>query len=113
VCAGMATPPVAGPQRVCPHCGTVAATTSDRCPFCRRGYVRHVLPQIAAMLLVAVAVTLGGVYAMLTAFGAALEEELDDQVRVVQRDLDRDVRRLQRTVREELDRRFPQTAGPR
>ena len=44
---------------------------------------------------------------MLQSFGDSLDTELEDQVDVVQRDFDRDVRGLERKIEEELDRRFP------
>jgi len=61
---------------------------------------------VAALLLVTAAVVLGGVYAMLTAFGDTLETELDRQVRTVQDGFEDDVSRLERSFREELDRRL-------
>ena len=105
----MATTP-ATPQRICPHCATLAYTAASRCPYCRRGYRRHPQLAVAAMLLVTAAAVLGGVYSMLTSFGDELDSELDRQVRTVQRDFDRDVRDLERGIRRELDRRLP--AGP-
>lgn len=103
--ASSAAPP---PQRVCPHCSTVAQTAEARCPFCRSAYRRRSpLPALLAALLLAVAATLGGTALMLQSFGDSLDEELDDQVDVVQRDFDRDVRGLERRITEDLDRRLP------
>jgi hypothetical protein len=103
----------ATPQRVCPHCATLAYTADRRCPYCRRAYRRHTLLAVAAMLLVTAAAVLGGVLYMLTAFGDELESELDRQVRTVQDDFGRDVDRLQRDIESELDRRLPAPpAGP-
>ncbi len=103
----MASPAPAAPQRVCPHCATVAYTTESHCPYCRRSYRRSVLPAVAAMLLVTTALILGGVYYLLTEFGDTLDAELDAQVETVQDDFDRDVRGLERSIRRELDQRFP------
>ena len=105
----MAVPPSSTPQRVCPHCATVSFTAGRRCPACGRGFRRHTLAGVAALLLVAAAVVLGGVYAMLTAFGNTLETELDRQVRTVQEDFDEDVEELQRSLREELERTLGST----
>ena len=102
-----ATPAAQPPQRVCPHCSTIARTAEARCPFCRRAYRRRSpLPALLATLLVTVAATLGGVALMLQAFGDSLEDELDEQVVVVQRDFDRDVTRLERRIEAELDARL-------
>ena len=103
----------ATPQRVCPHCATLAYTAERRCPYCRRAYRRHPLAGVAAMLAVTAATVLGGVLYMLTAFGDELESELDRQVTTVQDNFGRDVRRLERTLEAELDRRLPAApAGP-
>ena len=103
----------ATPQRVCPHCATVAYTGAGRCPYCRRSYRRRILPAVAAMLLVTAALVLGGVYYLLTEFGDQLDSELDRQVTTVQEDFGRDVEGLERSIRRELDRRLPAApAGP-
>jgi hypothetical protein len=103
----------ATPQRVCQHCATLAYTAERRCPYCRRAYRRHPLAGVAVMLAVTVATVLGGVLYMLTAFGDELESELDRQVMTVQDDFGRDVRRLERDIEAELDRRLPAApAGP-
>ena len=101
------------PQRVCPHCSTLARTADARCPFCRGRYRRRSpLPAYAAALVLAIAATLGGTALMLQSFGDSLETELDEQVEVVQRDFDRDVRRLERRIEEELDRRLGPPQAP-
>ena len=106
-----ASPPP--PQRVCPHCSTIARTADTRCPFCRRAYRRRSrLPALAAALALAVAATLGGVALMLQSFGDSLDRELEDQVDVVQRDFDRDVRRLEQRITAELDRRLGAAEEP-
>ncbi len=108
-----ASPAAQAPDRVCPHCSSIARTVEASCPFCRRAYRRRSpLPALLVALAVAVAATLGGVALMLQSFGDALERELDDQVEVVQRDFDRDVRGLERRIEEELDRRFPAPVAP-
>ncbi len=106
----MATTPET-PQRVCPHCATLAYTTERRCPYCRRSYRRHPLMAVAVMLLITAAAVLGGVYAMLGVFGDELDSELDRQVRTVQGDFERDVAGLERSIRRELDRRLPEGAA--
>ncbi len=103
----MAASTSATPQRVCPHCATVAYTGAGRCPYCRRSYRRRTLPAMAAMLLLTAALVLGGVYYLLTEFGRELDSQLDRQVSTVQRDVSRDVDGLERGIRRELDRRLP------
>lgn len=105
----MASPSDATPQRVCPHCATLAYTADRRCPYCRRAYRRHPLVAVAAMLLVTAAAVLGGVAYMLTVFGDEVDSELDRQVRTVQDDFSRDVRGLRGDIRRELERRLPAT----
>jgi hypothetical protein len=101
------------PQRVCPHCASIARTAEARCPFCRRTYRRRSpVPALALALLLAVAATLGGTALMLQSFGDTLDSELEEQVDVVQRDFDRDVRGLERRIEEELDRRLPAPTAP-
>ena len=101
------------PQRVCPHCSSIARTGDARCPFCRRAYRRRSpLPAIATAVALAVAVTLGAVALMLQSFGDSLDQELDEEVEVVQREFDRDVRELERRIQDELDRRFPVPPAP-
>ena len=100
-------------ERVCPHCSTIAPTSEARCPYCRRAYRRRSpLPALLAALALAVGVTLGGVALMLQSFGDLLDRELEEQVDVVQRDFDRDVRRLERKIEDELDRRLPAPTTP-
>jgi hypothetical protein len=107
----MATPE--SPQRVCPRCSSLARTPHAHCPFCGRSYRRRSpLPAILLALLATAAASIGGTALMLTAFGDELDRELEDQVDVVQRDLDRDVRRIERTFERELDERLPAVPGP-
>ncbi len=100
------------PQRVCPHCSTLAATAEAHCPWCGRAYRRRTLPGVAALLALAVLVTLAGVGAMLLAFADTLDRQLDDAVTTVQRDLDRDVRGIERTLTDALDERLPAVPAP-
>ncbi len=100
------------PQRVCPHCSTLAATAEAHCPWCGRAYRRRILPGVAALLAVAVLVTLAAVGAMLLAFAAELDAQLDGAVTTVQRDLDRDVRGIERTLTDALDERLPTVPTP-
>jgi hypothetical protein len=102
-------PPTATPaQRVCPHCARIAHTDARRCPFCGRGYKRRLLPQIALLLLVFAAGILGGTAWMLAAVGDRVEDEVDRQVRTVQRDVDRSVRSVGEDLAEQLDERLRQ-----
>jgi hypothetical protein len=106
-------PPTAAPaQRVCPNCARIAHTDDRRCPFCGRAYNRRLLAKITLLLVLFAAGILGGVAAMLTAFGDRLETELDTRVGTVERELDRSVQQLGDEIRGEIDRRFPQTTAP-
>ncbi len=106
----MTRPPTATPaQRVCPHCARIAHTDARRCPFCGHGYRRRTLTWIALLLVVFAAGILGGVAAMLAAFGDRLQTELDTRVTTVQRDLDQSVRQIGEDVQGEIDRRLPQS----
>jgi hypothetical protein len=101
------------PQRLCPHCSTIARTGDARCPFCRGAYRRRSpLPALVATFLLTVAATLAGVALMLQTFGDSLDTELEDQVDVVQRDFDRDVTRLERRIEAELDARLGPAQAP-
>ena len=109
-----ATPAPQPPQRLCPRCSTIARTVEPACPFCGASYVRR-RPWWALVLAVrlTVAATLGGTALLLTTFGGVLEDELETQVEVVERDVDREVRGLERRLLRELDRRLPDpTAVP-
>lgn len=69
------------------------------------------LATLFAMLLLFAAGILAGVALMLTAFGNEASSQLDDQVRTVQRDFDRQVRGLRGDLRDELDRRLGPTGS--
>jgi hypothetical protein len=99
--------PGAPPQRVCPHCATIAYSAEKHCPFCGRSYSRHILPGVAALLLVTAAIVLGGVYAMFVAAGNEFDRRIDRQVKSVQDDFGRDVDRLDRRIQRQLDQRLP------
>lgn len=100
----------ATPQKVCPHCATLAYTADRRCPYCRRSYRRHTLLAVAAMLLVTVATLLGGAALGLALVRDRVETEVDRRIRTVQDDVSREVRGLRRDVRSELERRLPSAA---
>ena len=108
----MTRPPTATPaQRVCPRCARIAHTDERRCPFCGHGYRRRTLAWVALLLIVFAAGILGGVAAMLAAFGDRLENELDTRVTTVQRELDDSVRQIGEDLQGEIERRLPQS-GP-
>jgi hypothetical protein len=96
----------APPERVCPNCSTLARTTEQRCPFCRRSYYRGGSGTVAGLLAVAVIVVLAGTAAMLFFSLETLEGELDRQVNEVQADLERQLRDLEGVVSDEFDQRF-------
>lgn len=100
-------PPTGTPaQRVCPHCGRIAHTDDRRCPFCGRGYRRHLLPSIALLLVVFAIGILGGMAAMFVAVGNRVEDEVDSRVTTVQRSLERSVRRAGDDLGDQLDERL-------
>jgi RNA polymerase subunit RPABC4/transcription elongation factor Spt4 len=92
-------------QKVCPRCSTLAYTGDRRCPWCGASYRRRAWPRLLALALVQSAVVLAGVAYMLTVAGDGLDRRVD----TVQRDLDRSFDDVQRSVREELDRRLPES----
>lgn len=98
-------------QKLCPSCSTLAYTAERRCPWCGAGYRRRLWPALLALALVQTALVLGGVGYMLTVVGDELDSALDARVSDVQRDLDDSFDDVRRAVREELERRLPQT-GP-
>jgi hypothetical protein len=99
-------------QKLCPRCSTLAYTSDGHCPWCGRSYKRRLWPALFALLLVQTALVLAGTAFMLTVFGDELDTTLDRQVSGVQRDLDASFKDVQRSVREELDRRLPATSLP-
>ena len=94
-------------QKVCPRCSTLAFTGDSHCPWCGSGYKRRRWPALLALLVVQTVLVLGGVAYMLTVAGEEVDEKLDDEVSRVESRLDASFREVQRSVREELDRRLP------
>jgi RNA polymerase subunit RPABC4/transcription elongation factor Spt4 len=96
-------------QKLCPSCSTLAFTGARRCPWCGASYRRRAWPGLIVLLLVQSALLLGGVAYMLTVFGEEVDSELDSQVERVERDIDQSFEDVRRSVREELDRRLPES----
>lgn len=94
-------------QKVCPRCSAVAYTGDGRCPWCGSGYKRRRWPALLALLVVQTALVIGAVAYMLTVAGDELDSRLDEEVSRVERDLDTSFDDVERSVREELDRRLP------
>jgi RNA polymerase subunit RPABC4/transcription elongation factor Spt4 len=94
-------------QKLCPRCSTLAYTGERRCPWCGAGYRRRTWPGLLALALVQTALVLGGVAYMLTVFGDELDSTVDRRVDRVERDLDASFEEVERSVRDELDRRLP------
>ena len=99
-------------QKLCPRCSTLAYTGDRRCPWCGGSYKRRLWPTLLALLLVHGVLVLGGVAAMFAVVGNEADKRLDEQVERVERDLDRSFEDVQRSVREELDRRLPADSAP-
>jgi len=83
------------------------------CPTCGRSHRRPLgAGALAALLLVQAALVLGGVLYMLGVFGDELDSTLDEQVETVQRDIERDLDRVQRGVIRQLRRELDARPGP-
>jgi RNA polymerase subunit RPABC4/transcription elongation factor Spt4 len=94
-------------QKVCPRCSTLAYTGDRHCPWCGASYKRRAWPGLLALLVVQTVLVLGGVAAMFVIASREVDRQLDDEVSRVERDLDSSFDEVQRSVREELDRRLP------
>lgn len=109
----MTTAPAATPQRLCPHCASVATTSAAKCPWCGRSYRRRTVAAIAALLLVQAAVVIGVVLYALSGTGDTVQNQVDDGISQIQKEIDRRVGDVQDQVRtelrKELDRRLPST----
>ena|SRR5215212_593517 len=93
-------------QKLCPRCSTLAYTGDRRCPWCGGSYRRRVWPGLLALLVVQTVLVLGGVAAMFVVAAREADDKLDEEVARVQRDLDQRFDTVERTVRQELDRRL-------
>lgn len=104
------------PQRLCPHCASVATTAASKCPWCGRGYRRRLVPAVAALLLVQAALVIGVVLYALTGTGETVQDEVDAGIIRIEREIDRQVDDIDDTVRrqlrDELDRRLPPVTAP-
>jgi primosomal protein N' len=108
-----AVPQAQPPQRLCPHCSTIARTPESRCPYCGSSYLRRG-PWGAALfaaLLTTVAVLAGVVVVVSIALDRA-ERELDRTVQDVRGQVERDVTDIQRRIERELDERLPDVPLP-
>ena len=107
----MSTPPDPAPQRLCPHCASVAVTAAPQCPWCGRSYRRRVVPAVAAMLILQAAVVLAVTLYALSLTGNTVQDQVDDGITQIEREIDRQVSDIDSTVRQELrdelDRRLP------
>lgn len=110
----MSTPAAPVPQRLCPHCASVAVTAAPTCPWCGRSYRgRSTIPAIVGLLLVQTAIVLGVMIYALSGTGDSVQTQVDDGVTQIRREIDSQVTDIQRSVRQdlrdELDRRLPAT----
>ncbi len=116
--SGMSTPPGPAPvpQRLCPHCASVAVTSAPKCPWCGRGYRRRIVLAVAALLAVQAAVVIGVVLFALAGTGETVQDEVDAGIVRIEREIDRQVEDIDDTVRQELrdelDRRLPRVRTP-
>jgi hypothetical protein len=100
------------PQRLCPHCASVAVTAAPKCPWCGRRYRRSsILPALVALALVQSALIIGVVLYALSGTGDTVQNQVDDGIVRIEREIDRQVDDVDSTVRRELrrelDRRLP------
>ncbi len=100
-------------QRVCPHCARISYESGARCPYCGSSFQRRGLLGFAVLLAVFAVIVLGGVAAMLVAAGNEFDHRIDRQVDNVHEEFQGDFDEIEKSVREELDRRLPEpTATP-
>jgi hypothetical protein len=99
-------------QKLCPSCSTLSYTGDRRCPWCGAGYRRRLWPGLAALLLVQALLILGGVAVMAEVASEVAQDRFERRVDRVERDLDASFDEVQRSVREELDRRLPEEPAP-
>jgi RNA polymerase subunit RPABC4/transcription elongation factor Spt4 len=99
-------------QKLCPSCSTLSYTGERRCPWCGAGYRRRLWPGLIVLLLVQSALLLGAVAYMLVLVGEDTESQIDSEVERIERNLDESFDDVRRSVREELDRRLPETEVP-
>lgn len=109
--SGGPTPPDPVPQRLCPHCASVAVTQEKRCPWCGRGYRRRIIPAVATLLSAQTAIVLGVVLYALSGTGETVQTQVDGGIERIEREIYRQVDDIDATVRRELrgelDRRLP------
>ena len=94
-------------QKVCPRCSTLAYTGDRHCPWCGASYRRRRWAALLALLVVQTALVVGAMAYMLTLAGDELDSRLEEEVVRVERDIDESFEAVQRSVRDELDRRLP------
>ena len=95
-------------QKVCPRCSTLAYTGDRHCPWCGGSYKRRLWPALLVLLVVQTLLLAGAAAYGGTIAADAFDERIDDEVGQVERDIDRSFLDVQRSVREELDRRLPE-----
>jgi hypothetical protein len=95
-----ASPAAPVPQRLCPHCASVAVTAAPRCPWCGRSYRRRVVASVAGLLVVQAVVILGTLAIALVIAGHTVQTKVDDGIDRVQRD-------VRHELTTELDQRLP------
>jgi RNA polymerase subunit RPABC4/transcription elongation factor Spt4 len=105
--AAMNQAPGEAVQKVCPRCSTLAYTGDRHCPWCGGSYKRRLWPALLVLLVVQTVLLAGAAAYGYTVAADEVDDQLDEQVNRVERDLDRSFRDVQRLVREELDRRLP------
>jgi RNA polymerase subunit RPABC4/transcription elongation factor Spt4 len=104
--------PAESVQKVCPSCSTLSYTDERRCPWCGAGYRRRLWPGLAALLLVQALLILGGIAAMAEIASEVAQSRFDKRVDRVERDIDDSFTEVERSFRQELDRRLPEQAAP-
>jgi RNA polymerase subunit RPABC4/transcription elongation factor Spt4 len=94
-------------QKLCPRCSALAYTGDRHCPWCGSSYRRRLWPGLVAVVLAQSLILLGGLAYLGIRAADELDTRLDREVNRVERELDRNFRGVEQSVREELDRRLP------
>lgn len=73
----MSTPEAAGPNKVCPHCGAMNATTAPKCPRCGKKYKKRTVLKVLVGLSVLGLVAIVGCAALIGGAANEVSKQLD------------------------------------
>src|SRR4051812_9350577 len=100
---------VAPPQRVCPNCARISWATGPQCPYCTARFRRSAGIEPWMLVLTAVLV-LVGVGLMLLIAGNQLDNQLNDRVDEVNKQLNANFNQVRTDVQKQLQA-VPPTTG--